>query len=135
MSAGKIIAIVLAACGGLGVLMIALCAGGLYCGYKTANDSVAPEIDRLFAAVVDGTFADTYQTDTTQEFRSVTSEEQYADIGKAIATRLGRLKSKTLKGFNFRQMNADSLVDVTYNATFEKGSGTIVARMKKQEGQ
>jgi hypothetical protein len=63
------------------------------------------------------------------------TKEQYADIGKAISTRLGRLQAKSLKGFNMRQVNADSLVDVTYGATFEKANGTIVARLKIQNGE
>jgi hypothetical protein len=68
MGRGKIIAVVLLSCAGLGVLMIAACAGVIYLGYKTANDSVTPEIDRLFAAIDNGTFAETYEAETTQEF-------------------------------------------------------------------
>jgi hypothetical protein len=135
MGRGKIIGVVLISCGALGVLSIAACAGVIYLGYRSANDSVAPEIDRLFASIDDGTFSETYETDTTAEFRSVTTKEQYADIGKAISTRLGRLQAKSLKGFNMRQVNADSLVDVTYDATFEKANGTIAARLKIQKGE
>src|SRR5262245_55495304 len=118
MSSGKTIAIVGIGCGVVGVAMIAACGGLLYLGFKTANTSVGPEIDRLFAAIDDGTFAETYETATTQEFRSATSKEQYADIGKAVATRLGPMKSKSLKNFNMRQHNADSYVDVSYDAQF-----------------
>jgi len=115
--------------------MIAACGGLLFLGYNTANKSVGPEIDRLFAAIDDGTFPQTYETATTQEFRSATSKDQYADIGKAVSTRLGRLKSKSLKNFNMRQHNADSYVDVVYDAQFEKGTGQILAKMKREKGQ
>jgi hypothetical protein len=135
MSTGKIIAIVLVVCGGLGVMTIGSCVGLLYMGFKTANASVEPEINRLFAAIENETFANTYDTDTTQEFRKITSREQYADIGKVIATRLGHLKNKSLRSFNMRQLNADSFVDISYNATFEKGNGTITAKMKRAGGE
>jgi hypothetical protein len=134
MSTGKTIAIVGVGCGVVGVAMIATCGGLLYLGYKTANTSVGPEIDRLLASIEDGTFAETYETATTQEFRSATTRDQYADIGKAVSTRLGRLKNKSLKSFNMRQHNADSYVDVAYDAQFEKGSGQILAKMKRENG-
>ena len=80
-------------------------------------------------------FAETYDTDTAPEFRQQTSKQQYADIGMAVKNRLGRLKSKSMTAFNMRQFNADSYVDVTYNASFEKAKGTIAAKMKKQGNQ
>ena len=100
MSSSKLIAPIAVGCGVAGIAIIAACGGLLYLGYKTANTSVGPEIDRLFAAIDDGTFAETYETATSQEFRNATSKDQYAQIGKAVSTRLGRLKSKSLKSFN-----------------------------------
>jgi hypothetical protein len=135
MSTGKIIAIVLVICATFGLGMLALCGGLLYVGYRSASESATPQIDRLFAAIEEGTFAETYETMTTQEYRNITSKEQHADIGNAIATRLGPLKSKSLKGFNLRQVNANSFLDVEYNATFEKGPGTIAAKLKSEGGQ
>jgi hypothetical protein len=135
MSSSKLIAPIAIGCGVFGVAVIAACGGLLYVGYKTAQKSVGPEIDRLFAAIDDGTFAETYETATTQEFRSATSREQYAQIGKAVSTRLGRLKSKSLKSVNMRQHNADSYVDVAYDAQFEKGPGQILAKMKREKDQ
>src|SRR5437762_2979307 len=121
MSNSKIITIVLAACGGLGILMIAACAGVGYFAYTSANSSVGPEIDRLFAAIDSDTFAQTYETHTTAEFRKGTSKQQYADIGNAVRNRLGRLKTKSLESFSVRQLNAVSYSDVEYGASFERG--------------
>jgi hypothetical protein len=81
------------------------------------------------------TFAETYETDRAPEFCQQTSKQQYADIGKAVKNRLGRLQSKRMTSFNVRQHNADSYVDVAYNASFDKGEGTIAAKMKKQGDQ
>jgi hypothetical protein len=135
MSTGKIIAIVLAIVAAIGVGMVALCGGLLYMGYRSASESATPQIGRLFAAIDKGTFADTYETMTTSEYRHITSQQQHADIGSAIAARLGAIKSKSLTRFNLRQMNANSYIDVDYNATFEKASGTISARLKSEGGQ
>ena len=99
--------------------------------YKTATDSAGPEIDHLFAAIDAGKFGDTYETDTTPEFRAAATKQQYEDIGNAVSACLGRLKSKSLQTFNMQQHNADSLIDVQYNAEFENGKGTIVAKLKK----
>ena len=132
MAQGKTIAIVLVGCAGFGVLLIAGCAGLLFVGFRNTDAAVSPRVDAMFRAIERGEFADTYETATTEEFRSVTTKQQYAAIGEAISTNLGRLKSKSLQGFNMQQVNADSFVDATYGAEFEKGSGTILARMKKE---
>ncbi len=55
-------------------------------------------------------------------------------MNEAINLRLGKLKSKTLRGFKMKQHNADSYMDVTYAAVFEKGQGTVTARLKKNDG-
>src|SRR6266481_3788162 len=135
MSNSKIFAIVLATCGVLGIVLIVSCAGVGFYAFRSANSSVGPEIDRLLAAIDSDTFAQTYDTDTTAEFRQETSRQQYDDIGKAVRIRLGRLKTKSLTSFNIRQLNAESYLDVAYSASFEKGKGTISAKMTKEAGE
>jgi len=135
MSTGKTVAIILAACASLGIIGIASCAGLLYVGYKNTDAAISPRIDAMFSAMEDGTFSDTYQTETTQELRSVATKEQYEATGQAVAMRLGALKSKTLRTFSARQQNADSYADVTYDALFEKGNGVVIASMKKVGGE
>src|SRR5690606_16478970 len=49
---------------------------------------------------------------------------------ESIKENLGSLQSKTKTAINAAQENAKSFVDVTYSATFEKGSGEIVARLE-----
>jgi hypothetical protein len=135
MSTGKTLAVIGIGCSVLGVALIAVCGGLLYSGYQTATSSVGPEIDRLFTAMANGTFPETYTTATTSEFRSATSKEQYAEIGNAVSTRLGKLKTKSLKSFNMQQQNASSYVDVTYDASFEKGAGQIIAKLTQEDGE
>src|SRR4029078_10449385 len=134
MTNGKTIAAIAAGCGLLGVVMLIACGGLLFMGYRTAQKSAGPEIDRLFAAIADGTFADTYESATTSEFRRVTTKEQYDDIGKTVSARLGRLKSKSLKSFNMRQHNADTYLDVVYEAQFDNGKGQIASQLKREGG-
>jgi hypothetical protein len=132
MVKGKTILVILAACAGLGVLLIGSCAGLLFIGFRNAGAVASPRVDAMFSAIEDETFAETYETETTQELRNAATKEQYESLGNAVAVRLGSLQSKTLREFYMRQVNADSYVDVTYDATFEKGDGTIVAQLKKQ---
>jgi rubrerythrin len=131
MAGKKTVVIILAAVAGFGVLMFAACAGLVFYGYQSADETVSPHVDALFAAIENGTFADTYETHTTSELQAVVTREQYAAIGDAISTRLGRLQSKSLQSFKMNQTNARSMIVVTYNAEFEKGSGTIMARLRK----
>lgn len=132
MVKGKTVAIVLGALFGCAVVAIGLCGGLLYMGFRSADKAVSPSIDGMFAAIEARAFADTYETHTTEELRDAVSKEDYAALGNAIGLRLGELKSKSLRGFKMRQFNAGSYVDVTYAAEFEKGSGTIAARLKKE---
>jgi hypothetical protein len=133
MSNRKIVLIVIAVGMGIGTVLIGSCAGLLYLGYKQASDTASPRVDALFAAIEDGTFAKTYETETTRELRQAASKEQYEAMGQAITSRLGKLKSKSLRGFRTGQFNANSFIDATYQATFEQGDGTISVRLK-QEG-
>lgn len=132
MAKGKTIAIMFVGCAGLGTFLIGSCAGLLYIGYKNTDSNVSPKIDAMFSAIENNTFADTYETETAQELRDVASKEQYTALGDAIRVRLGKLESKSLQGFKVRQLNADSYIDVSYNAKFENGKGTIIAKLKKQ---
>ncbi len=134
MSTGKTVALILGLCGGVGLLLIAICGGLLYSGYRNADSSISPKIDAMFAAIAKHQLADTYASDTTPELKKVVTEEQFVALGKAIDLRLGKLESKTLRGFKMKQHNADSYMDVTYAAVFEKGKGTVTATLKKQDG-
>jgi hypothetical protein len=51
MSNTKAIAIVIAVCGVFGIMLIGACAGIGFYAWKSANSTVGPEIDRLFAAI------------------------------------------------------------------------------------
>lgn len=132
MVKGKTIAIILGALSGCGAIMLGLCGGLLYMGFRNADKTVSPRVDAMFAAIEAGSFADTYETHTTEELRDAASRDEYTALGNAIALRLGELESKSLRGFKMRQFNASSYIDVTYAADFEKGSGTIVAQLKKE---
>lgn len=135
MVRAKTVAITLGVLFGSALLMIALCGGLLYLGFTKADDTVSPHVDAMFAAIESDTFADTYETHTAEEYREAASREDHAALGAAIRLRLGKLESKSLRQFNMRQHNAESYIDVTYNATFEEGTGTIEAQLKKEGGE
>lgn len=135
MSTGKLVAIILGVCGGVGVLLIAICSGLFYAGYKNADAAVSPKIDAMCVAIVNEDLVTSYANETTTEFKNVVSEEQFVASGKDIALRLGTLKTKSMRGFKLKQHNAKSYIDVSYAAVFEKGNGTIIATLNKQNGE
>ncbi len=120
-------------CLGVLCLMVVSCAGLLYWGYATAGKVVSPRVDALFRAIEEGSFAETYDTQTAQGLRDKTTREQYAALGETFRRRLGPLKSKTFESCSMRQHNADSYIAATYKATFEKGTGTLFATMVKED--
>jgi len=137
MKTKSIVILVLVLGGGLFIATFGCCAGAVFLGWRGYRDTeaaISPKIDGLFQAIENDRFGDTYERDTAPELRQVSNKEQYEQLGRTIKTRLGSLKSKSMKSFNARQSNADSFVDVVYTATFEKGSGTIKARLKKTAG-
>jgi hypothetical protein len=135
MKTKTIVITVILGCCGLFVVAVAVCGGAFYFIYKNADADVSPQIDRLFAAIDNGTFGDAYLTDTTPEMRAVVSKEKWEQIGKAVKSRLGRLQSKTLTQFNAKYLNADSFLSVAYSATFNKGNGQIRAQFKSVNSQ
>ena len=134
MSTGKSVALILGLCGGAGLLLIAICGGLLYSGYRDADASISPKIDAMFVAIANDHFANSYASDTTPELKKVVTEEQFVELGKAINLRLGKLETKTRRGFKTRYQIGESYADVTYAAVFEKGEGTITATLKKHNG-
>jgi hypothetical protein len=132
MKTRTIALLVVGACGALFVAGIASCAGVLFLAYRNTDAAISPVIDELFARVENDTFADTYETHTSAELRKTVAREQYRDIGLSFKNRLGPLKSKTMQQFNVRQANANRYADVAYAAVFEKGSGRITGRFKKE---
>jgi hypothetical protein len=135
MKTKTIVVLVVATCGALFIATVASCAGVLFFAYRSMDTAVSPAVDEMFAAIDNDSFVDTYDTHTTAEFKKTVTRAQYERLGQAIKNRLGTLKSKSLHQFNVRQFNADVFADVAYNATFEKGSGTITAKLKKEAGQ
>lgn len=135
MGTGKTIAIVLSVLGGCGFLAILACGGLLFMGFRNADTAVSPRVDAMFNAMETGTFADTYETHTTAELRNAASKEEYAALGRAIGLHLGALRSKSLRSAKTFHSNATSSIDVTYAATFERGSGTITAQLKQEGGE
>ncbi|KAA1257681.1 hypothetical protein LF1_01690 [Rubripirellula obstinata] len=135
MTTGKIVLIVFSTLACLALVVTLVCAGFLYVGYSTTESDVSPKIEQMFSAIDQGSFADTYQPLTSQELKDTASKEQYAALGELIATRLGKLQSKSLESFAIKQLLSGSQIDVSYNAVFEKGKGTITAKLKKQSGE
>jgi hypothetical protein len=135
MKAIKILLIVGVALGGLFLVAIVLCAGGLFYSFREMDAAISPRVDELFAAIEAETFAQTYDTHTSAELRNVSSREQYGQIGSTIKTRLGALQSKQLVRFNVRVLNGARVADVVYSGKFEHGAGTISVKMKKEGEQ
>ncbi|HEX5444086.1 MAG TPA: hypothetical protein VFW87_09675 [Pirellulales bacterium] len=124
-------------CGGAIVLFVA-CAGFLgFAFYSTssAQGEVSTAVDRLMQAANDGSFAQTYTSATTPEFRQVTSAADYARLGETIKTQLGALRSKQVMQIHVRRATAHSFADVAYQAKFERGEGTIRATLKRSGSQ
>jgi hypothetical protein len=128
MKTSTIVLLVLLGCGGLFVVMIALCAGVFFFAQNRTSAAISPKIDALFAKTDDGTFGETYMTETTPALRANISKEKWAEIGLVVKQRLGRLQSKTMKQFSANQFNATTTIDAVYDASFQKGSGTISVR-------
>jgi hypothetical protein len=128
----KSIVLIVAACAVLLIAVVGAGVGALLLAYRSLDATLSPTIDELFAGIDNGSFAETYDTHTTSEFQQVVSREQYESLGQALQARLGGLKSKQLTQFMVRQVNVNRYADVAYQATFERGSGTIRARLKQQ---
>ena len=135
MKTRTVVLVVVFGCGGLFVALVGACAGVLFLVYRNTDTTVSPKIDSLFAAIDEGTFGKTYLAETTPELKAALSKEKYEQIGLAVKTRLGALRSKTLTQFNAQQFNAESTLSVVYSALFEKGSGTIRATFKSVDGE
>lgn len=79
MAKSKTIVLILAACGGLGILMIGSCAGLLFLGFRNTDAAVSPRIDGMFSAIA---------KDCRSEDRFDTVRHFYASVsGKELRAR------------------------------------------------
>ena len=113
------------------LLLVVVCAGTLVFSLGQASATVSPAVDKIFADL-DRDPGQAYDTHTSAEFRRVTSREEFITLGQRIKTRLGKLQSKSMRQLHSRQMNANRYTDVTYQATFEQGTGTISLRLQAE---
>lgn len=124
-------------CGAM-LLLTVMCGGAGYFFVRSAFSGageVSQITDELIQSMNDGSFAESYQTQMAPEFREETSPEAYERFADQIRTQLGALRSKTISSINMNQKNAVSFADVQYQATFEKGKGTIRVKMKRYGGK
>jgi hypothetical protein len=128
--------LVIGALSATAVGMVALCSGGAYLAFRSISQTsteASTAIDALFAAF-SAHDQSAYERLTDTSFQQATSKPQFDAIGKVINERLGALRSKTTTNCNVRSVNGQSYADVAYKANFEKGAGTITARLRKQSG-
>jgi hypothetical protein len=122
-------------CTFLFLVAVVACGGFFFYLYTNADKELSPKIDELFAAMDNGTFGDTYNSETTPELRQEISKEKFEQLGRLVKNRLGKLQSKILVSWYSRQLNMETATNVVYAATFEKGQGTIQAGFKLVGGQ
>lgn len=122
--------------GGASLLFVAcagLCGASIFFGTKSVG-AASERVDEFFAAVEQKRFAAIYDTEASAQYRTVSSREKHIEFGEMIDKHLGPLKSKTMQNFNSASLNGRSQVVVVYNATFEKGNGTIHAKLVWENG-
>lgn len=121
----------------LAVGLLALCSGGAYFAYKAVTRSsniASTRVDELFASIENGD-EDIYERFATSTLRTSTTEKQFTAVTDVIRERLGPLQSKDTTSCNVRSINGVRVIDVNYKATFKKGTGTIDARLKNENGE
>jgi hypothetical protein len=108
------------------------------CGFQdmaAATSEVSQVVDGLFQSIDQGGWASTYETATAPELRQASAKPVYEQLGQAIRERLGKLTSKSGRGFNVQSMNGVVTAQAVYDAQFEKGTGTITATLRKSDGK
>jgi hypothetical protein len=120
-----------------GVFLIAACGGLLYFGFQqvSGEGEVAVEVDRLFEDIAQGNAAEYYRSRSSNELKSAASEQEFVGLCQTIDERLGKLRSKTVSGFNVRNHNLTNYVDAVYTCQFERGKASVKSGFKHQNGQ
>ncbi|MGH7129326.1 MAG: zinc-ribbon domain-containing protein, partial [Planctomycetaceae bacterium] len=118
------------------IALVCAVAGAVFLGFQFfgVHKEISAEVDSLFEAISAGEFGETYATATAPEFRKVTTQDQYHQIGESVRTRLGPLQSKTLQQFNLRYLSGYKYATVAYAGQFQHGPGTIQAQFRSQSG-
>jgi hypothetical protein len=129
-----ILIIVTILCVGLLLALVATFAGAFLLLYRSTDAALSPEIDRLFAVIDRGAAGEFYATQTTPEFRSSMSKEQFEEFARRIKTQFGLLRSKKLAHIDARMINGQKRASVVYSAVFDKSAGNIRAEYKR-DGQ
>jgi len=95
---------------------------------RTLQSMAGPQTEAAdaFIAAVDEKRDDDAWAATAPAFRGTTTREKFGDFAQLVRDVVGRLKSKTLVGFNTRTvLGGDAVAALSWSAKFEKGDGTI----------
>lgn len=135
MASGRKLLTILGVIIGGFVLLIASIVTAIFVGQRNTERAITPRIETMFSAMEHGTFAETYDTETSSAMRQAVNREEFSELGDAVANLLGPLKSKQLRGFRFSKTTQGTFVEASYDATFAKGIGEILANLSKEDGE
>ena len=88
--------IVVCSASALFVSVIACCVVPAHRNREIVDNEISPVIDEHFAAIDNGTLAESYATHTCSGFRQTVSLEEYEELALDSRNVLGSLKSKSL---------------------------------------
>lgn len=96
---------------------------------------VSDRVDQLFVSITAGEAEQIYESMCSPRFREVASLEKFQSLCERIQSRLGGVKSKSSTQFDMPYQAGDPVASVAYQATFDKGRGTMLATFEKIEGE
>lgn len=111
--------------------------GSVYLGsiFFYARQQLGPTCDTFLHHIDAKEFSQAYAM-AGPLWKKTQTQEQFQTFFNAIQKKLGKLKSKSMTGAQYQQMqNSNTLAQVTYNATFEHDSGVIRFTFQKSGGK
>lgn len=123
--------------GSAGLVLLLACAGMLARTVqlgKRAAEGASDQIDEYLAAIDKNKFGAVYDYSVSKAYRRSATRDQRDAIGRTIASKLGSLKSKKMHSVYRGFGNGRSEITAVCDGEFEKGVGTISAKLVWEDG-
>lgn len=102
------------------------------CGFMADAEEVETEVG-LFRAAYDAQDWNTIWTTTSEEFRAVSSEDQWNTLMRIVRTKLGKSVSSERTGWNVNTGTSGTIAVLSFATTFEEGEATETFTYKKTD--
>lgn len=116
------------------IALVVLFAIGVFALFQYGRTNVTPVAEEFLAAVESGNYDAAYAS-AGDEWKQVSSKDEFPVVFKLVQNTLGSRKSLSLSSFHIQTNNRGTFARAVYSAEYDNGNADLTFTLKKYDGQ